>query len=207
MKILLHTPSISKALISVHRFASDNHCYFVFYLGSHDGDLYRLSGRSIPQAHITERVYLDRCHQRLGHPCESITRKTLQFSNIDVSSLFHDCVACLVRKSSKLYLPLTKSKSLAPLDLIQCVCWEPSLKVSFSSHRYFIMFINDYSRNLGIFGFTLSKTNLVLQIFIDFQNLSRINYDRKSICFNPILRGGGFQSLIPILRHSIIQHC
>lgn len=75
LKHLLHTPSISKSLISVNKFSSDNHCYFVLYSyhfivkdqvthlillqGSHDGSFSCLSTHSVPQVNLMERISID----------------------------------------------------------------------------------------------------------------------------------------------------
>lgn len=84
---LLHTPSISKSLIYVHKFAIDNLCFFVFLplpfsckgpvcqyrtllQGSHDGSFYHIFGCLMPQANVTKRVSLDWWHYQLGRPCE-----------------------------------------------------------------------------------------------------------------------------------------
>lgn len=67
IKTILHCPSLSKSLLSIHKFAYDNNCYFVFYpfhvfvkdqatqnvllQGVHDHSLYKIG--STPLLHMT----------------------------------------------------------------------------------------------------------------------------------------------------------
>ena len=41
---------------------------------------------------------------------------------------------------------LLSSVSHKPLDLIHCDVWGPSLVTSVSGYRYYVIFIDDYSR-------------------------------------------------------------
>lgn len=84
-------------------------------------------------------------HNRLGHPSNYV------FSHISIPSLSCSTFdkfrnACNTSKSTRLPFSPTLSWSTTPLHIIHYDIWGPSPRISRSNYRYFIIFIDDYSR-------------------------------------------------------------
>lgn len=56
------------------------------------------------------------------------------------------CTSCQLAKSKRLSFPVSRKRSSALLDLIHCDLWGPSLVTSTAGFRYYVIFVNDYSR-------------------------------------------------------------
>ena len=159
MSDILHVPGLSSSLLSVQRFATDNHVFFEFHpsyfvvkdittkdillRGSSSGGLYTLPvPGSRPQAFLSSRASSSVWHDRLGHPHQRVLRSILPFCPVSSSSHHNNCTsalcsACQLGKSSRFPLPRTVSTSSNILDLIYTDIWGPAPVYSFSGHRYF----------------------------------------------------------------------
>ena len=149
LKNILHCPSVSANLLSVHQFAVDNHCYFVFYPdcffvkdlktgktlfhGRSEHGLYpfrirhHLSNKSSrPFAFIGVRTTAPVWHSRLGHPATSTLKHMIAnkcFPVTSSSSFSSFCHSCPLGKSTKLPFQLSDSMSNSPLELIHSDVW------------------------------------------------------------------------------------
>jgi len=107
-----------------------------------------------PQAHSTTAISLaPSWHCSLGHS-SSATLQTLH-SQLPLFSIPktnpqtpHRCSVCQLDRSVKLSFSPSQIKSTHPLQLIHSDLWGMSLVVSNSSYRYYVMFIDDWSRFL-----------------------------------------------------------
>ncbi|PON47985.1 Ribonuclease H-like domain containing protein, partial [Parasponia andersonii] len=61
-------------------------------------------------------------------------------------SKFQFCSSCQFAKSHKLPFVLSDSQSMKPFELIHTDVWGASLVASIPGVRYFLLFINDFSR-------------------------------------------------------------
>ncbi|RVW14006.1 Retrovirus-related Pol polyprotein from transposon RE1 [Vitis vinifera] len=89
-------------------------------------------------------------HSRLGHPAAPILSKALAFCNPSVSFQINKiapCKICPLAKSHSLPYSLSSSHASQPLALIHTDLWGPAPSPSTSSARYFLLFIDDYSRS------------------------------------------------------------
>ena len=88
-------------------------------------------------------------HSRLGHPSFSQFRKLVShFSNL--SSL--ECESCQLKKHTCVLLPkhlVPQTKS--PFELVYTDVWGSSRSTSTLGFRYFVTFIDDYSRCTWLF--------------------------------------------------------
>ena len=82
-------------------------------------------------------------HHRLGHPYFDKLKKTLPW----LSLTQFVCESCQLGKHHRSsYSSHDGIPSYAPFDLLHCNVWGPSSTPSISSHRYYIMFVDDYTR-------------------------------------------------------------
>ena len=82
-------------------------------------------------------------HRRLGHPCFDKLQKTLPW----LSLTQFVCESCQLGKHHRSsYSSRNGIPSSAPFDLLHCDVWGPSRTPSISGHRYYIVFVDDYTR-------------------------------------------------------------
>ena len=82
-------------------------------------------------------------HRRLGHP--GITKLRLALPWITLSTF--ECESCQLGKHFRsTYSRLDSIPSKHPFDLVHCDVWGPSRTSSISNFRYYIVFIDDFSR-------------------------------------------------------------
>ena len=83
-------------------------------------------------------------HCSLGHPSLSLLKKPyLHFSSL--SSL--NCDSCQYAKLHHVHLsPRVNNRAFAPFELVHSDVWGPCLVVCPTVFRYFVMFVDDYSR-------------------------------------------------------------
>ena len=103
----------------------------------------------------TEALFL--LHSRLSHPSLSKFRKLIpHFSSL--SSL--ECESCQLGKHTRVWFPKRLDpRTKSPFDLVHIDVWGPSRSTSTLGFRYFVTFIDDYSRCTWLF---LMKTRVKL---------------------------------------------
>jgi histone deacetylase 1/2 len=200
LRNILHVPSASKHLISVHRLAQDNNIFFEFYptfflikdratkkilhQGRCEGGLYPLEssssrGNSDKQVFGVNKLSTSRWHSRLGHPSFSIVNRVLRDNNLpchNEKDIELVCDSCQRAKSHQLPYSLSDNVSKAPLDLIHSDIWGPA-PTSVGRYSYYVSFIDDYSRYTWLY--LLKKKSDIYQVFQNFQNLVERKFDRK----------------------------
>jgi hypothetical protein len=89
-------------------------------------------------------------HHHLGHLCGSrlsaLLRRGLLGSVLGRESLDH-CQGCRLGKQVQLSYFSSELVSQYPFDLVHSDVWGPSPFVSMSGHKYYIIFIDDFSRH------------------------------------------------------------
>lgn len=85
-------------------------------------------------------------HYKLGHPSSRILSQVLHQCNFRFSPLNHVCEACQFGKSKKLPFSQSLSHASSPFELVHTDLWGPSPIQSTLGHRYYIHFVDDYSR-------------------------------------------------------------
>jgi histone deacetylase 1/2 len=99
--------------------------------------------------HVHNKVEL--WHHRLGHAATDIVVQVMQSCNVScernkVVVCSTVCPSCQMGKSHRLPAHLSSSRASKPLELIHTDIWGPIMLKSTSSIKYFILFLDDYSR-------------------------------------------------------------
>ena len=170
-------------LISISKLTRDLHCVLTFSLNSvtlQD----QLTGKTIGIGHESQGLFhlnsplcSTACtstevplllHNRLGHPILSKFRKLVpHFSSL--SSL--KCESCQLEKHTRVLFPKhLDRRTKSPFVLVHTTVWGPSRSTSTLGFRYFVTFIDDYSRCTWLF---LIKTRV--ELFYIFQKLRNIS--------------------------------
>ena len=191
MNNILHCPSIAANLLSLFQFTRDTNCYFFlfsncFYVndlktgrmlfrGKTEGGLYPFhmhdqiySKIGRPFALVSVRVGASIWHSRLGHSASNTLSRLISNECLPLygNSSIQFCNSCPLGKSTKLPFSLSDSVSSFPLELIHSDVWS-SPTVSFKGSKYYVLFVDDYSRYSWIFPMQFKQE--VFNIFVKFK--------------------------------------
>ncbi|KAI3730926.1 hypothetical protein L1987_62107 [Smallanthus sonchifolius] len=174
---VLYAPQLIKNLISVRRLTTDNLISIEFdpfgflvkdlktkapiLRCNSSGDLYplttplqSLSSQPSTFAAITQ----DRWHQRLGHPGQHLLHPLKSSSCIDFGKPSHIiCQSCVFGKGVKLPFYDSLNKTSLPFDIIHSDLWTSPV-LSSGGHRYYILFLDDYTNFL--WTYPISNKNM-----------------------------------------------
>jgi transposase InsO family protein len=193
---LLHSPRISSNLLSVHKLCKDNNCscYFdsnkfliqdlpsgkVLYKGLSKNGLYPIHTHSSSpsvtaspsvSAFLSSKNKWQLWHHRLGHPSDRVLVSALPSlsSCISVSNkhVQHHCKHCLIGKMHKLPFAQSQFQSTQPLELVHSDVWGPAPINSSNGYRYYLLFVDDFSRFSWLF--LLKHKSEVLTTFKHFK--------------------------------------
>ena len=169
---VLYVPNFSFNLISISKLTRDLHCVLTFShnsvtlqdrrtrktigIGHELQGLFHLSSPLCSTACTSMKAPL-LLHSRLGHPSLSKFRKLVpHFSSL--SSL--ECESCQLGKHTRVWFPKhLDPRTKSPFKLVHTDVWGPSRSTSTLGFRYFVTFIDDYSRCTWLF---LVKTRVGL---------------------------------------------
>jgi len=163
---ILHVPQITKNLLSIQKFTSDNNVYVEF----HPSCFFikdRIFGKILHQAPSRNGLYhwfpptaaspsvfsssrttfVD-WHARLRHPSDRIVHHVIsKFQLPYVSNKKHTiCPTCQQGKSHKLHFSIYENKSSVPLELIFSDIWGPSPILSNNGARFYVIFVDHFSK-------------------------------------------------------------
>ena len=187
---VLHVPDISHNLLFIHKFTNDIRTLMEFHpslfcvkdlasrrLLLHSPSkhgLYPFPSSStqrsfIPRALIGERTSFLNCHSRLGYPAFRIVSTIISKFGLPIvgNKTESACSTCLSAKSKQLPFYSSQSQIKAPLELIFSDLWGPSPICSRTGHKYYISFLDAYSRYTWLFP--ISHKNDAYSVFIQFQ--------------------------------------
>ena len=212
---VLHVLDISNNLISVHKFTNDTRTLMEFHPslcrvknlatgrlllhrpskhGLYPFPPFSTTSAPFPHALIGERTSLNNWHSRLGHPAFRIVSSIISRFGLPTISNKSEvvCSACLSAKSKQLPFYSSSTQIKARLDLIYSNLWDPSRVCSRIGNKYYISFLDAYSRYTWLFP--ISQKNDALPIFIQFQKYVEryFNLKIKSVQSD---WGGEFQTL------------
>ncbi|KAI3523467.1 hypothetical protein L1887_01631 [Cichorium endivia] len=184
---ILHVPTIIKNLLSVRRLTTDNNVSIEFdptgflvkdlvtkrplLRCNSTGDLYplTLSSRSpLKSPSVFAAITRDLWHFRLGHPGAYVfsrLNKSLSFPFCHKNSTSSVCESCVMGKHIKLPFQLSHTITVSPFDIIHSDVWTSPVASS-SGHRYYVLFLDDYTNFL--WTFPISHKSQVFSIFQKF---------------------------------------
>lgn len=190
---VLYVPNITKNLLSVSKLAADNNifvefdknCCFVkekltgkvILKGLLKNGLYQLSGtKGNPYAFVSVK---ESWHRRLGHPNNKVLDKVLKSCNVKVppSDNFSFCEACQYGKMHLLPFKSSSSHAQEPLELVHTDVWGPAPIMSSSGFKYYVHFIDDFSRFTWIYP--LKQKSETVQAFTQFKNLTENQFNKR----------------------------
>ncbi|GAB2280939.1 hypothetical protein Dimus_039437 [Dionaea muscipula] len=158
---VLYLPTLSFNLLSVSALARTHHCRVVFLADSYEfqdlltgqslgrgrrtsGGLYVLNVDSSSLACSGVSSTVIDLHNRLGHPSLSSLKRLCPEARA-VSRLF--CESCQFAKHHRVtYLPRSDPRASAPFEMVHSDIWGSCPVQSRAGFRYFVTFVNDYSR-------------------------------------------------------------
>ena len=204
LKSVLYVPQLTQNLLSVHRLCLDNNYRLIFdafsfwiqdramgriiYTGRCSNGLYPLPFvphsspaylKLQPQCHLGQLVFSCTWHSRLGHPTNRIASLMLQKANVafSIDSNSSMCHSCLQGKFSKLPFHSSHTKSVIPFQTIHSDLWGPSPCVSIDGYKYYVTFIDEFSRYCWLFP--LVNKSDVYSVFIAFYNYVNTQFSSK----------------------------
>lgn len=108
-----------------------------------------LNSKSLSPLSLSSEVW----HKRLGHPSNRVLQTVMKScnQNFKINEKPTFCDACQYGKSHLLPFAKSISHALKPLELIHTDIWGPSPINSSSGNRFYIHFIDDFSRYTWIY--------------------------------------------------------
>jgi transposase InsO family protein len=146
------------------------------------GRLFELTSLHFPSSSVSAPVIaasasIELWHSRLGHV--SLPRiQTLVSRGLlgSVSSSPFDCMSCQLGKQPALPFNNSESIASATFDLIHSDVWGPSPVPTVGGSRYFVIFVNDFSRYTWIY--LMKNRSEVLTIYRDFAKMVQTQYSK-----------------------------
>ncbi|KAJ7954402.1 Retrovirus-related Pol polyprotein from transposon TNT 1-94 [Quillaja saponaria] len=128
-------------------------------------------------ASITSQQQLVQWHRRLGHPSFLVLGNMFPdlLKHCTMNNLL--CDACEFAKHKRASYPLLNNKSTTPFALIHSDVWGPSRVVSLSGYKWFVTFIDCFSRTTWVY--LLRAKNEVFTCFQMFHKLVCTQFDGK----------------------------
>ncbi|KAK6781838.1 hypothetical protein RDI58_019634 [Solanum bulbocastanum] len=143
--------------------------------GKYENGLYVLHNEHQALAAITNsslKASYELWHSRLGHVAFDTVLLLRKLGCLSVTSILPKPVifsSCQLSKGYRLTFDLNTTRSLHPLDLIHCDLWGPTPITSTANYRYYVAFVDDYSRFTWFYPLqTKSGFASVLSVFMKF---------------------------------------
>lgn len=173
---VLHVPGITKNLISVGQIVerglqcrfNKHGCFIedpndhmkILATGERKGRMFRLTTQHSHEANAarTKPNVNELWHQRLGHTNYNFIQQMANQNMVEglppgikFSEKDHVCDACVRGKLSRSSFPTSQNRSSAPLEIVHSDVWGPAQLSSNGGNRYFVSFIDDFSRHMWVY--------------------------------------------------------
>jgi hypothetical protein len=145
------------------------------------GRLFQLSFLQTP-THLTAAVTTSNAssslwHSHLGHasfPRVQLLASQGHLGSVDLKSF--DCISCHLGKQTHFSFNKSESLSSAPFDLVHSDIWGPAPVPTEGGSRYFVIFLDDYSRYTWIY--LLQHRSELTQIYQNFHQMVQTQFSR-----------------------------
>ncbi|PKU72770.1 Retrovirus-related Pol polyprotein from transposon TNT 1-94 [Dendrobium catenatum] len=196
---LLHVPDISHNLLSISHLVKDNNISITFdptgfvfkdlttnqqlLRGPCSDGLYKITPTTTAQHHESSfqasKNSTSTWHDRLGHPhLRTLQRISHRNPTLRILHSTEPCITCIQCKTHKLPFESSQSRTHKPLEIVHSDVWGPSPVFSVQGFRFFVIFVDDYSRYTWIFPLVhksdVTNTFIHFTKFIENQTNSRI---------------------------------
>lgn len=197
LRDVLVVPNLTKKLLSISKLTADHPVDVLFsqhYFNLQDRKTQRVlaKGRCVdglyvlqdgPKAFVADfsnKASFELWHLRLGHVSFDVISVLNKSGVLSVTSLLPKpsiCASCQIAKGQRLPFINNDTRASFPLDLVHCDLWGPSPVTSTDGYRYYVIFVDDYSRFTWCYPLK-TKTGFysVLPIFL---NLVQTQCSRK----------------------------
>ena len=176
LNTVLHVPALQKNLLSIRQFCRENNCVVEFsdtgfclkdrkthkmlFLPVSNGPLYPISPSAATVGLVSPQLSLIASrqdpllwHRRLAHSNPHVLsflfHNNIVNSTSNSVSSFH-CRACELGKHHKLSIGYSSSQTNVPFALIHSDVWQSPIP-SNSGFRYYVLFIDDFTRYSWLF--------------------------------------------------------
>jgi transposase InsO family protein len=193
---VFHVPKLSYNLLSVGQLAELGYRIILDYFGCivqdprtgqelrtgrRIGRLFEISSLRLPvtgvSAATSSSPSLSLWHSRLGHASSSRVQQLVSRGLLGpVSKDNFDCVSCQLGKQPALPFQNSESMSTEIFDLIHSDVWGPSPINSLGGSRYFVVFVDDYSRYSWVF--LMRSRDELLNIYRNFANMVKTQFSK-----------------------------
>jgi transposase InsO family protein len=144
-------------------------CYNVSSKACPPAASYNVSSKVCPPAACHNVSQTNLWHMRLGHPQTRVLQQILRHHISDKFSVSHTfCKHCVMGKMTQLPFSTSTSCTQFPLQLVHSDVWGPAPINSINSHRYYVIFVDDFTRFTWFFP--LKHKSQVLASFQHFKN-------------------------------------
>ena len=117
-------------------------------------------------------------HARLGHTSSSRIQQLASRGLLgSVSTENFDCVSCQLGKQPAWSFNTSESISSDIFDLIHSDVWGPSSVSNIDGSRYFVVFVDDYSRYSWIFN--MKHRSELLQVYSNFAKIVETQFSKR----------------------------
>ncbi|KAK9159402.1 hypothetical protein Syun_005743 [Stephania yunnanensis] len=151
-------------------------------MGIKVGRLFELTSLHIPvvtqisRSSSTPSIY--RWHLRLGHTSTKKLRTLVSGGLLGISKFeSFNCVHCQLAKQPASSFSLNESINNTPFGLVHSDVWGPAPTSTVNGYRYFVLFIDDYSRFTWIYF--LKHRSEISQTYIEFANMIKTQFARS----------------------------
>jgi Integrase core domain/GAG-pre-integrase domain len=188
IKNILYIESFSTNLISIPKLTQELNCNINFSSkivefqdrktgkmigkGKRENNLYILESQE-KKCFVVKNKDMELWHKRLGHPSDRVLNRIFNYS----SNTCNTCGICKMAKQAKLPFSLSTSKTLSPFELVHSDVWGPAPLMSYNGFKYFVLFIDDFSRTTWLY--LLRSKDEVFDSFIEFTSRIKTQYDGK----------------------------
>nr|AEJ72555.1 putative retroelement polyprotein [Malus domestica] len=180
----LYVPSFPFQLLSVGRLTNSLNCDVIFSPfnvifqdritkkkigeGMYKDGLYMLSLQPVEARGLQVGFLKNHLlwHRRLRHPSNLVQSHLFKTSE---NVMTQDCEVCHFSKQTRLPFDVSSTKSCKPFEIVHSDVWGPAPLVSFDGFRYFVTFVDDFSRCTWLY--LLKSKDEVINVFQEFHSL------------------------------------